>query len=368
MILGRDRHPASACFDEIDAAVSALTDRVVVFNAHAFPGHVPEGAVVWNTENVPGQVPDPRALWPDHEIWDISAANAARYGAKHVPIGYHPSMERFERRPVEEQDIDVVFTGCMNPRRADVLQQLADRGLKVAHIGPGGPHGAERDAVLARSRLALNMLFYPDGTFPALRVAHLVANRVPVVSEMAPECFDFLETCAYESLVENCVALLGPFFHGTLHVGADRRLAAFKKQPEGHMGDDYTPEPSPEVAKLKAEVERLRAEVQNLRADKRLIVVQRDKAVADCETLGKEIDAARHERDVAYACNRQFCERVNSLAKERDALIDVQIANDTFGGHYLRHYSSTATGPVSRADAVRIVRKRAGLPEREPTT
>jgi hypothetical protein len=210
MILGRSTHAASACFTEIDEAVRQLTDRTVVFNAHAFPSEVPPGAIIFQTENVPGQIPDPRALWPEHEIWDISAASAARYGAKHVPIGWHPSMERFERRPVEEQDIDVVFTGCMNPRRADVLQQLADRGLKVAHIGPGGPHGAERDAVLARSRLALNMLFYPDGTLPVLRVAHLVANRVPVLSERCPEQWNWVSHCDYENLVSCAAGLLNP--------------------------------------------------------------------------------------------------------------------------------------------------------------
>lgn len=206
MILGCDVHPAAACFEEIDAAVSAMTDRTVCFNAHAFPKQVPAGAVVYNLENVPGQVPDPASLWHGHEVWDFSASNAAKYDATHVPIGYHPSMERFTLSP--KRDIDVVFTGCMNDRRSAVLTALADRGLNVVAIGPRDMFGKERDALLARSKLALNMLFYEDGVFPALRVAHLVANKVPVLSETCPEGWPFVSTVPYSRLVDEALAMV----------------------------------------------------------------------------------------------------------------------------------------------------------------
>lgn len=201
MILGLDRHPQAACFLEVDAAVSAMTDRVVCFNAHTF--EAPPGAVVFNLENVPRQV-DP-SRWAGHEVWDFSERNAAQYKATHVPIGYHPSMERFERAPTK--DIDVVFSGCLNERRMAVLQGLADRGLDVAVLPPG-VYGKKRDDVLARARLALNMLYYEDGVFPALRVAHLVANRVPVLSEACPEGWSFVPTCAYGEMVDAAVRLL----------------------------------------------------------------------------------------------------------------------------------------------------------------
>jgi hypothetical protein len=181
MILGLDRHPQAACFVELDDAVRALRGRDdIYFNAHTFDA--PEGGVIFNLENVPRQV-DP-ARWAGREVWDFSAVNAAKYGATHVPLGYHPSFERFERSDV--QDIDVVFAGCVNERRAEILADLADQDLMVVVVPPG-IYGAERDAVLARAKLALNMQYYEDGTFPALRVAHLVANRVPFVSEVGPE-------------------------------------------------------------------------------------------------------------------------------------------------------------------------------------
>lgn len=199
MILGLPQHPPAECFRELDDALAALTTRTVCLNAHAFPDLIPEGAVVYQTENVPGQVPDPAWRFRGHEVWDLSARNAKHYGAHHVPVGWHPSMERFDRADVH--DIDVVFSGCMNERRTAVLQGLADRGLNVVLISPG-VYGSERNAILARAKLALNLLYYPDGIFPSLRVAHLVANHVPVLSERCPEGWGFVPTCEYEDLVD----------------------------------------------------------------------------------------------------------------------------------------------------------------------
>ncbi len=192
MILAKDTYGSSAaCFTEINDAVEALTWRRVCFNSHwATP---PAGSIVYNLESIPDQV-DP-ARWAGHEVWDSIASNIAKYppgmNVKHVPVGYHPSMERFDRAKV--LDIDVVFTGALNHRRAAVLDALRERGLNVVYIGPAvGNHGAARDAVLARAKLALNILFHDSAPFPALRVAHLVANRVPVVSEACPDGWPWL--------------------------------------------------------------------------------------------------------------------------------------------------------------------------------
>lgn len=208
MILGLDRHPAAHCFVELDDAITALRPPgapPVALNAHAFPNEIPEGAIVMNTENVGVQV-SPLAF-DGHEVWDFSARNVTRWmrAVKHVPIGWHPTMKRFEMRPWADRDIDVVMTGCLNDRRAKILTELAEAGLNVALIGPGKVYGAERDAVLARSKMALNVLFYADGVSPALRSAHCAANGLPCISEHAPEkpLWDLM-ACHYDGIVE-CV-------------------------------------------------------------------------------------------------------------------------------------------------------------------
>jgi len=173
------------CFVELDEAVKLLTDRTVVFNAN-YDTRPPATSIVYNTDLV-GIHCDPEK-WRGHDIWDFCQRNIALYPKDlpitHVPIGFHPSMQRFTRLPPAERDIDVIFFGSVNARRRKVLEGLQKAGLAVK---VGIAHGAVRDAVYARSKLALNMLFYEDGVYPTVRAAHLVANGVPLLNELSPE-------------------------------------------------------------------------------------------------------------------------------------------------------------------------------------
>lgn len=187
MILGLP--DSGECFREIDDAVRQMTDRLVVFNAHNFSP--PKNAVLYSMENL-GSRPDWKLSSQEHEIWEFSKTNLPFYrneNVKHVPVGYHPSMERFSR--AENLDIDIVFTGAMNQRRLDLFEDLKRQGLKVVIVLPG-VYGAERDALLSRTRLALNVHHYTTPSlFEALRVAHLIANKVPVLTEKSlppPDC------------------------------------------------------------------------------------------------------------------------------------------------------------------------------------
>ena len=216
MILGRDVHLHAACFDEIATAVDQLLvdagdPRTVAFNAHAFPDRVAPDAIVYNYENVDVQVSG--SAFVDNEIWDFSERNAARWrdrrrAVRHVPAGYHPSMERFKPLPWSERDVDVVFAGCMNPRRQRVLEALGHYGLKTMVLSTA--YGPERDKMLARAKLAVNMLFYEEGTFAVLRTAHCAANALPVVSEAANEAppWAYPAPVTYDQIVDACRELL----------------------------------------------------------------------------------------------------------------------------------------------------------------
>lgn len=195
MVLGREAHVHSACFDELDAAVSALLkeqddDRVVCFNAQCFPA--PPDAVIFNLENVPGQVP--AAAWPDREVWDFSFLNASRLRlgsdrskpVRYVPVGYHPSMTRFVPLPMAERDVDVAFAGSMNERRSALIEQIRAKGFRV-EVVPHTSYGAARDVIFSKAKLIINPRFYDDGLYPQLRSLHAVANGVFTVSEEAPE-------------------------------------------------------------------------------------------------------------------------------------------------------------------------------------
>ncbi len=231
MILGRFEHPSSACFDEIDFAVRQMTDRTVCFNAHLF--EAPPGSIIFNLEDV--MVPaldgsfvveDPTALWADHEVWDGFESTSAKYDSRFVPVGHHPSMERFA--PASCKDIDVFFCGVMNPRRKAVLDGLTARGLHVVHFTRC--YGRRRDDLLSRSKLSLQMQYNPHGEWNTLRTAHCVANGVPILSEAHPTAWGFLGQVPYERLVDVAEEIVrGP--PDLRAAAAAHALEEFRKMP-----------------------------------------------------------------------------------------------------------------------------------------
>jgi hypothetical protein len=226
-ILGLEAFPPARCFVELRDAIDAIQTaggdrRHIVLNAH-HKGHIPSGSIVYNFENVPLQV-DP-ARFAGFETWDFSKRNAAQYGAKYVPVGYHPSMERFERGA--EPDIDVVHVGCINARRANILGQLVTKGYRVMCCPPSvGMYGSFRDGLLSMAKLVVAPMFYEDGVFPALRAAHLVANRVPAIYETCDEIWPWLPQARYEGLVAAVTTVLGG-----RGLDTDAMLASFKDMP-----------------------------------------------------------------------------------------------------------------------------------------
>lgn len=213
-IFGREHpsYPHSACFeDQAKALRDALRalghelapfgpdrGRLILFGTQSgFPvesaisyNSVPDDAIIFNAEQMTAFDNDVKKQmlnferWARHVIWDYSSLNAQMLrdaGAKHVvhcPLGYIESMKTIE--PVEE-DIEVLFYGSMNVRRAQIIDKLVVSGLQVEHLF--GVYGKERDAVIARAKVVLNLHHYDNAVFEIFRVSHLVANKKCVVSE-----------------------------------------------------------------------------------------------------------------------------------------------------------------------------------------
>ncbi len=217
---------ARECFREIDDAVGR---EDVLFNAH-WHDRVPPG-IIYNFENIPGQLSPTSWCFFGREVWDFSERNchelegANHPNVKHVPVGYHPSMTRFQQ---EEVTYDVIFCGTLNSRRQRILEDLRTRGLSV-FVMPHGTYEKERDIIIAQAKVALNMLYYEDGVFPALRAAHLVANSIPMVQERCPEVWPWLPVKAsYDKLVETTIKLVRASDEDRRQV-AQHALEAFKR-------------------------------------------------------------------------------------------------------------------------------------------
>jgi hypothetical protein len=192
----------------------------VVFGAHLLPAGtaLPADTVVYNLE----QIVD-GALWVTpkyldllrrHRVWDYSAQNCSvlrTLGVReplHVPLGHATALERIA--PAVE-DIDVLFYGAYNERRLALLERLARAGCKV--IRSNGVYGAERDAVVARSRIVLNVHFYEQSRLEVPRCFYLMANGRFVLSETSADAEDsgFVRGMAfapYGRLEEACARYL----------------------------------------------------------------------------------------------------------------------------------------------------------------
>jgi hypothetical protein len=156
------------------------------------------------------------ALFQRYPVWDYSQSNVERLAAwhvrrlTHVPIGYVPELTRIAAVP---EDIDVLFYGSNSPRRRAVLDTLRGQGFRVERLF--GVYGADRDAMIARSKIVINMHLYEAKVFEIVRVSYLLANRRAVVSERSvnPAEDDDLASgiafAAYDELVDRCVELLG---------------------------------------------------------------------------------------------------------------------------------------------------------------
>ncbi|KWB79379.1 hypothetical protein [Burkholderia ubonensis] len=212
-------HPASIVENTIDPAATNI-----VIGCHLMPLNIasrfPPSTVMINTE----QLGSASAEWSDrivkwarrYEIWDYSQKNVdtlrtrhAVHNVKLLRLGYHPKLDIIE--PTAGADIDVLFYGFVNERRAAILDGLKRAGLRVASVT--GVYGAQRDALIARAKLVLNMHYYESHIFEIVRVFYLMTNGSAVVSEVgATTSIDVayipgIYCVPYEELIDKCIGL-----------------------------------------------------------------------------------------------------------------------------------------------------------------
>lgn len=179
---------------------------------------VPDNFVLYNLEQISPDSPWCSAeylqLLSRSRVWDYSPVNVkvlAGLGidATLCELGHHPRLARIAPAP---QDIDVLFVGSLNPRRARVLVALENAGKQV--FPAVNVYGVERDQLIARAKLVLNVHFYEARVLEMVRISYLLANRVCVVSErgsdpaLAQSYAGGIAFAEYDTLVPTCLALL----------------------------------------------------------------------------------------------------------------------------------------------------------------
>ena len=145
----------------------------------------------------------------------------------------------------------------MNGRRRAILEALSALGLRV-HVA-FGVYGEQRDRLVARSKVILNIHYYQAKVFEIVRVSYLLANRCCVVSERGVDPSEEREFegavafAAYEELVETCVRLCADpgarqaLQEQGLRAFAARDLRAILAEAIG-LGPPAPPPPAPRIA------------------------------------------------------------------------------------------------------------------------
>ena len=183
----------------------------------------PSNSIIYNTEQIsddPLNVEFTSHLFKfiqNYETWDYSQKNIDKLLSlgvtstlKYVPVGYVPELTRIPKSTTE--DIDVLFYGSTSPRRTFILDSLQKSGVVVHRAF--NVYGAERDALISRAKIVLNIHYYSTSIFESVRISYLLSNRKTVVSEFNPNgevderLRDGVELALYENLVDACLSLL----------------------------------------------------------------------------------------------------------------------------------------------------------------
>jgi 2-polyprenyl-3-methyl-5-hydroxy-6-metoxy-1,4-benzoquinol methylase len=206
--------------DQGENTINALATNIVL-GAHLLTEEestlLLPSTIIFNLEQIGGAKPLPdwyAGLAARHRIWDYSPLNLRHWNllpcvtpSLLVEIGFVPELRHIVSAPV--QDIDVLFYGSLNDRRSAVINALRDAGLQVVAVF--AVYGSQRDALIARAKVVLNVHYHGTELIEIVRISYLLANAKAVVSEPAPDLGTLGEaiiTCPYEELVETCVALV----------------------------------------------------------------------------------------------------------------------------------------------------------------
>lgn len=178
----------------------------------------PKSSIVLNTE----QIAQDNNNWNKNilhwaecfTLWDYNERNIAKWSSlgissKLLKIGFHPNLVRIPK--ASDQDIDVLFYGSIGPRRRKVLDEIKALGLNVQAVF--GTYGSERDKLISRSKVVLNLHHYDSKIFEIVRVFYLMTNSKAVVAEVGnetaidPAYTSGIHKSSYEDLANACQRL-----------------------------------------------------------------------------------------------------------------------------------------------------------------
>jgi hypothetical protein len=166
----------------------------MVFGAHHLAADLaadlPPDTILYNTEQLRPDGALVEALHPftsRFAVWEPDLGNVEAWRAlglggrvRYLQPGYVPESSTVD--VTTPTDIDVLFFGKVNPRRMVVLDGVVRAGIRL-HVADG-IYLADRDALVARAKIVLNVHAADDSSLEMARVAYALANRRALVTEL----------------------------------------------------------------------------------------------------------------------------------------------------------------------------------------
>ena len=212
-------HKSCISFNKIEHKAKNIIIGAHLLDTKEIP-HIPIDTAILNTE----QIYSDQTNWNRNifawakkfETWDYSDRNIIKFheiGAPKVKllnIGYQPELRRILK--LDTQEIDVLFYGSINDRRRKIIDELSNSGIKVKTVF--GIYGKNRDELISKSKIVLNLHHYKSEIFEIIRVFYLLTNSKAVVGEVNTTTTvdnhikSGILPAKYEALVSTCLELL----------------------------------------------------------------------------------------------------------------------------------------------------------------
>lgn len=213
---GRTSVVTFSSFESVVPTVAAAP-HVILFNMEVFSDA--NRALFYRPEYVP--------RWRQWAVWDYSPGNLVDMAAAGliepdasaaIPLGYYPGIVTGDAgEPVRAsdagKDIDVLFLGGVNDRRSAVLGRLRAQGVSV-HEVHHNLWGEEREALIRRARVLLNVHFFDALRMEAVRLFLVLSIGTCTVSEDSPDATAMalwspgVEMAPYERVADRVLYML----------------------------------------------------------------------------------------------------------------------------------------------------------------
>ena len=224
------------CFGEICTAVKGaieqagykckISDRIdpicrnILFGVNAcirasITDPIPSDSIIVNMEQLYDGSPWVNETYLQYlrmyTLWDYNMSNIHWLSQRinNIPkkftLGYTDLLDKCRGK---NQDIDVLFYGGLNGRRLDIMNKLKERGINNIVFRSNDLWGKEKNDLISRAKIVLNLHYYESALLEYPRIVHLLNNGKFVISETSKDIseYEFLDGgmvfCDYNNIVD----------------------------------------------------------------------------------------------------------------------------------------------------------------------